>query len=233
MFYDGCSDHVDETADTITSYIKFCEQNLIQTNTVRIFPNNKPCVTKELKGIRNETKHAFLNGNCTLVRGLNKEFRKKMKLVKLEYKNKVDWKLLSGNASDTWKGRNRMMGRTRKEQPLVSDNPAQFANDLNRFYARYDNIDYRDECDILSHTISSSPVTLVESDVVRCFSRIKPNKAPGPDGLRGCVMKVCADQLGPFLTRFFQLLLYTHSMPRSWKQSIIMPTAQTNARQRI
>ena len=57
------------------------------------------------------------------------------------------------------------MGRIRKEQPLVSDNPAKFANDLNRFYARYDNIDYRDECDILCHTISSTPVTLVESDV--------------------------------------------------------------------
>ena len=87
-----------------------------------------------------------------------------------------------------------MMGRTRKEQP--------FANDLNRFYARYDNIDYRGECDILCHTISSSPVTLVESDVVRCFSRINPNKAPGPDGLRGHVMKVWANHLGPFFTRF-------------------------------
>ena len=90
-----------------------------------------------------------------------------------------------------------MMGRTRKEQPLVSDNPAQFANDLNRFYARYDNTDYSNEFDVLCQTMSSSPVTLVESDVVRCFSRINPNKAHGPDGLRGRVMKVCADQLGP------------------------------------
>ena len=39
-------------------------------------------------------------------------------------------------------------------------------------------------------------------------------------------MKVCANQLVPFLTRFFQLLLNTHSMPRSWKQSTIMPIAQ-------
>ena len=46
------------------------------------------------------------------------------------------------------------------------------------------------------------------------------------DGLRGRVMKVCANQLGPFFTRFFQLLLNTHSMPRSWKQSTIMPIAK-------
>ena len=96
-----------------------------------------------------------------------------------------------------------MMGRTRKEQPLVSDNPEQFANDLYRFYARYDNIDYRNEYDILCHALSSSPVTLAESDVVRCFSRINPNKAPGPDGLQGRAMKVGADQHGPFFTSFF------------------------------
>ena len=33
-------------------------------------------------------KHVILNGDCTSVRGLNKEFRSKMKLAKLEYKTK-------------------------------------------------------------------------------------------------------------------------------------------------
>ena len=117
-----------------------------------------------------------------------------MKLAKLQYKDKVERKLLCGNASDAWKGLNMTMGRTRKEQPLVSDNPAKFTN-LNKFYARYDNTDYSNECVVLCQTMNSSPVTLVESDVVRCFSRINPNKAHGPDGLRGRVMKVCADQL--------------------------------------
>ena len=95
-----------------------------------------------------------------------------------------------------------MMGRTHKEQPLVSDNPAQFANDLNRFYARYDNTDYSNECDVLCQTMSSSPVTLVEIYVVRCFSLMNPNKAHGPNGLRGRVMKVCAEQFGAFLQDF-------------------------------
>ena len=99
---------------------------VIQTKTVRIFPNNKPWITKELKGsILNEKKHAFLNGDCTLVRGINKEFRSKLKLAKLQYKDNVKRKLLCGNASDAWKGLSMMTGRTRKEQPLVSDNPIQ------------------------------------------------------------------------------------------------------------
>ena len=63
VFYDGCSDNDDEIADTVTSYIQF----FIQTKTVRIFPNNKPWITKEQKGILNEKKHVFLNGDCTSV----------------------------------------------------------------------------------------------------------------------------------------------------------------------
>ena len=90
-----------------------------------------------------------------------------MKLPKLEYKNNVERKLISGNASAAWKGLNRMMGRTRKEQPLVSDNPAKCAKYLDRFYVRYDNIDYRHECDILCHATSSSPVTKHLGPMVR------------------------------------------------------------------
>ena len=87
---------------------------VIQTKTVRIFPNNKPWITKELKCILNEKKRAFLNGDCTSIRGLNKEFRSKLNLAKLQYKDKVERKLLCGNASDPWKGLNMMIGRTRK-----------------------------------------------------------------------------------------------------------------------
>ena len=144
-----------------------------------------------------------------------------MKQAKLEYKNKM----LSGNDSDAWEGLKRMMVKTtRKYQALVSDNPATFANDFKRFYARYDNIDYRHVCDILCHAISTSPVTLVESDVVRCLSRTDPNKAPGPDGLPGHIMKDGADHISSFFKRFFQFFENTHSMPRSWKQNTIKKT---------
>ena len=58
-----------------------------------------------------------------------------------------------------------MMSRTRKGQPVVSDNPATFANDLNT-------IDYRDQCYILYQGSSNKlqPVILVEGDVDRCLS---------------------------------------------------------------
>ena len=71
------------------------------------------------------------------------------------------------------------------------------------------------ECGKLCQSTDSDPVTLVESEVVKCLSRVNPNEVPGPDGMRGRVLKVCCDQLGPFFTRCFQWLFDIHFLPRS------------------
>ena len=106
--------------------------------TIRIFPNNKPWITKDRKVMLNQKKLAFLQGDIAYVRNLNKEFRSKVKMAKLQYKIKAEHKLLSGNASDAWKGLNTMMGRKQQKKPLVSENPVKFVNDINKFYARFD-----------------------------------------------------------------------------------------------
>ena len=43
----GVSKSVNEATDMISSYINFCEDVLIPTKIVKIFPNNKPWITKE------------------------------------------------------------------------------------------------------------------------------------------------------------------------------------------
>ena len=45
----GASESVNEATDVISSYIYFCEGMLIPTKMVKIFPNNKPWITKALK----------------------------------------------------------------------------------------------------------------------------------------------------------------------------------------
>ena len=57
--------------------------------------------------------------------------------------------------------------------------------------------------------------------MISCFSRLNPSKAPGPDGLKGRVLKVCAQQLGPVFARLFQLFLDSMS-----KSSIIIPVSK-------
>ena len=90
------------------------------------------------------------------------EFRKKAFLAKLEYKDTVERNLFVGNAKDAWKGLNTMMGRNQQQKPLTSADPSALANDLNRFYARFDTQDFSDECN-----------TLCESYFLSCHCRLR------------------------------------------------------------
>ena len=61
VFTDNCTDP-DELVDTVTSYVKFCEETVIKTKSVHAYPNNKLWVTKDLKVHLNQKKLAFLKG---------------------------------------------------------------------------------------------------------------------------------------------------------------------------
>ena len=49
--------NVHETADVLSSYIQFCEEVNVHTKTVRIYPNSKPWITKDLKKTKENCRH--------------------------------------------------------------------------------------------------------------------------------------------------------------------------------
>ena len=77
-----------------------------------------------------------MKGNKAEVRELGKEFRRKEKIAKLAYKDRVKekFKFKAGSARDVWKWLNAIMGREQKQQTIKTDNPRALANDLNKFY---------------------------------------------------------------------------------------------------
>ena len=162
-----------------------------------------------------------MRGNKAEVRELGKEFSSKAKLAKLAYK--VEEKHKVGNAKDAWRGLNTMMGSKINQQTVKTDDPCDFANELNRYYARFDVSDFSSEHDNVCRSLVPSLVCVEEGDVISCFPGLNPSKAPGPDGLKGRVLKVCAQQLGPVFDRLFQLFQDSMSVPRAWKSSIIVP----------
>ena len=111
--------------DVITSYISFCEDTVTPAKQITIHPNNNPWVTKNMKmclGIW------LLEGDTHRARELEK-FRRKAKMAKINYKDKVEHKLTSGNAREAWQGLNIMMGRapnlqgsTAQTLPLLQSN---------------------------------------------------------------------------------------------------------------
>ena len=53
------STSIDQATDVITSYIRFCEDNIVSKKSLKKFPNNKPWVTKRIKNTLNENKLLF------------------------------------------------------------------------------------------------------------------------------------------------------------------------------
>ena len=212
--------------DTVTSYITFCVDNVIETKDVRIYPNNKPWVNKEIKHILHQKKLAFLEGDQQKVRDLEKEISRMIKEGKKDYKDKVEKELWNGNARDAWRGLNAMMGRKQKAAPQCDD-PVKLSNDLNMFYSRFDKHDFSNECDTVCAGMTPTPVTIKEQDVISIFQQLNPHKAPGPDGLKGRVLKECATQLGPIFTQLFQMFLNISFVPQAWKTATIVPVPKT------
>ena len=108
----------------------------IPTKQISIFPNNKKWVNKEIKICLVQKKKAFPEGDKPRVRELEKEFRMKAKLAKIDYKNKVEQKLISGNVREAWQGLNIMMGRAPKPTGAACSDPT-LAEKLNIFFAHF------------------------------------------------------------------------------------------------
>jgi len=190
-----------------------------------MFPNNKPWLSKDLKGCLNEKKLAFLKGDTVLYREKEREFRSKLRKAKSDFKDKVEQSFCVGNAKQAWDGLNAMMGRDKSKQNVhLNEDCSQFVNDLNTHYGRFDTSDHYEDCEKVCEDIPPYvPIQLSEHEVLTCLKFIKPNKAPGPDSLKGKVLSVCATQLRSVLTRLFQLLLDKRIVPKSWKMSTIIP----------
>jgi hypothetical protein len=59
--------------------------------------------------------------------------------------------------------------------------------------------------------------------VSKTFKQVNIHKAAGPDGLPGCVLRACADQLASVFTDIFNLSLSESVIPTCFKQTTIDP----------
>ena len=68
-----------------------------------------------------------------------------------------------------------------------------------------------------------SPVEFDEDHVKLLFSKVNKRKAAGPDGIKGKVLKECAEQLAGIFTYIFNMSFACTSIPSIWKTSKIIP----------
>ena len=88
MLVDAC-ENVSEAADVVSSYIVFCEDMLISTKTVTVFPNNKAWISKSIKSTLNEKKIAFQTGDRAERKRVQAKLTRELREGKREYRAKI------------------------------------------------------------------------------------------------------------------------------------------------
>ncbi|KAI5613924.1 hypothetical protein C0J50_11223 [Silurus asotus] len=105
---------------------------------------------------------------------------------------------------------------------LTATSSASLPNKLNLFYARFEkrNIEPLLKTEPLP---GEQPLTLSTSKVCVKLERVNARKAVGPDGILGCVLGACAEQLIEVFTDIFNLSLAQAIVPTCIKSATIVP----------
>lgn len=77
---------------------------VIPTKIIKVYPNNKPLVTKELKDILNEKKRVFASGSLQNRKDMQRKINKEIYKARCQYKDKIQSTLAAGNSRAAWTG---------------------------------------------------------------------------------------------------------------------------------
>lgn len=108
MFNDSCTD-IDKLTDVICSYLTFCKTMIIPTKMIKVYPNNKPWMSKEVRAYLLQKKWAFNQGGPSDLCAAKRELRTEILRAKEKYKSKVESKLAEKNLSAAWSGMKTML----------------------------------------------------------------------------------------------------------------------------
>jgi hypothetical protein len=228
MFIDNC-ESLSLLVDTISSYIMFCSDNIIPVKQKKTYANNKPWLNNEVCVLIKQKHRDFKNKSRKEYYDTCQKLEKAIHNAKLEFSHKVE-QTLKNNPRLCWQGIKSITGeKSDKKLPTILCSPDS-ADRLNLFYSRFDTTDYRNEQKACKDKIqscilqeSSKILSVNEHDIVKIISQININKAAGPDGIHGTVLKACKYQLLDVIKYIFDKSLNEMCFPSIWKMSKIIP----------
>ena len=173
----------------------------------------------------NEKKGLFVSGDKQGLKLKQREIKREIRKCKEHYKVKIQKCFSSGNMKDTWKGLKTAINYTPKPTSVPDSIES---NDLNRFYCRFDHTlsslsIEREKCRIERAAEDDTSIEVSEEETQFIFSKVNERKAPGPDGIKGKILKECSEQLSYIFTYIFNMSIQCTSIPCIWKTSKIIP----------
>jgi len=218
VFIESCHD-LDDLTCTVSDYIHFCIDSLVPEKEVKLYPNNKPWITKDLRS-KLQAKHCTRkSGDKQALRVAQKELNSAITSCKQEYKAKIEHQFTGGSRA-CWQGLKTVAGYTKSKNVAGERKDQEWADELNQFYTRFEK---PDPLSCFPADTQDGMVAVTQEEVYRSFRAVKANKAPGPDGLKPSLLKQCAEYIAPIFCYVFNRSLQERKVPAMWKDSIIVP----------
>ena len=87
--------------DSVPCYIKNCIDIVTVDNCIRVYPNQKPWMTREVGHQRNT---AFRSGDKALYSAAHINLKRGIRKAKSDYRRRIDDHLDSNNSRQVWQG---------------------------------------------------------------------------------------------------------------------------------
>ena len=228
LVFEETAKDLDELTETVCGYISFCTQLCIPVKKVKVYANNKPWITADIKSMINKKKQMFGKGDKTQLKAIQRDLDIAISKQKHIYKSKLEQNFTENNMKKVWQGMRLMSGYSSgsNKNSVLPRSSTEYADELNEFYNRFNIHNFKEATSALLHDIESSSetfLTLTEDEVRREFSCVNPSKAMGPDDVSPRVLKNCASQLAPIFTTIFNSSFESKKVPKIWKLSCIIP----------
>lgn len=185
-------------------YIKYCTDIVTMDRCIRIYPNQKLWMTREVQCLLKEKGTAFRSGERAQYSAARANLKRGIREAKAAYRRKIDNHFHSNDTRQVWEGVQHMTNH-RSSNLSVADIDASMAEELNHFFAP--------EAATFHPKAHCCHIFIVEEQEVRRTLRaVNPRKAAGPDGITGRVF-----------TKIFKQSLSQSTIPPCLKSSLIVP----------
>uniref|UniRef100_A0A665UD53 Reverse transcriptase domain-containing protein n=1 Tax=Echeneis naucrates TaxID=173247 RepID=A0A665UD53_ECHNA len=210
----------------VLDYISFCTENVTESKTVKVFPNQKPWLNSEVKTLLKARDTAFRSGDPQSYKDARKNLRRGIIKAKRSYQQRIEAHFYSNNSRGMWQGIKTLTGYNNNTTATISSDST-LPDTLNQFFARFDR--HSENSDTLPVPPTNKDLLQLQPHQVRAtLRRVNVRKAPGPDGVPGRVLKACADQLAEVFTTIFNLSLLQSVVPACLKSATIVPIPKRN-----
>ena len=148
-------------------------------------------------------------------------------LISDDKDNKKLWSYIRSKRTDNTGISDLKQGETLIQNPLTK------ANMFNTFFSQVFSTPSTTVHVDLNPKHPMPKIHITKAGVLKLLLNIKENKATGPDGIPGNLLKICANELADVLTLLFQASLDQGRLPQAWKQAFIVPVFKKGDRGRV